>query len=136
MPIKKENLARYPSNWKQISLSVRKDANNCCEFCSIPNYAVGYRNAQREFISHQRHSLRHASHKAASATKAALEENASVKYIIIVLTVAHLDHAPENCGRENLKALCQMCHLLYDAEHHANTRRAAKKSNNMELDYV
>lgn len=26
----------------------------------------------------------------------------------IVLTVAHLDHAPENCEPENLKAWCQL----------------------------
>jgi hypothetical protein len=31
-----------------------------------------------------------------------------------VLTVAHLDHTPENCADENLKALCQRCHNTYD----------------------
>lgn len=44
----------------------------------------------------------------------------------VVLTVAHLDHNPQNCADENLKALCQRCHLRYDIEHHkknsANTR--------------
>jgi hypothetical protein len=33
--------------------------------------------------------------------------------------VAHLDHNPQNCADENLKALCQRCHLTYDAKHHA-----------------
>ena len=33
----------------------------------------------------------------------------------IVLTVAHLDHTPENCDDENLRAMCQRCHLAYDA---------------------
>lgn len=33
----------------------------------------------------------------------------------IVLTVAHLDHTPENCEPENLKAWCQRCHNRYDA---------------------
>lgn len=33
----------------------------------------------------------------------------------IVLTVAHLDHTPENCADENLKAWCQRCHNRYDA---------------------
>lgn len=41
----------------------------------------------------------------------------------VVLTVAHLDHTPENCARENLLALCQFCHLRLDAEQHAKTRR-------------
>lgn len=46
----------------------------------------------------------------------------------IVLTIAHLDHVPENCGRigdrANLRAWCQRCHLRYDAKHHAQTARA------------
>jgi 5-methylcytosine-specific restriction endonuclease McrA len=33
----------------------------------------------------------------------------------IVLTVAHLDHTPENCDPQNLKAWCQRCHNRYDA---------------------
>lgn len=37
----------------------------------------------------------------------------------VVLTVAHLDHNPQNCADDNLKALCQRCHLTYDADHHA-----------------
>lgn len=32
----------------------------------------------------------------------------------VVLTVAHLDHTPENCDESNLAALCQRCHLAYD----------------------
>ena len=41
----------------------------------------------------------------------------------IVLTIAHLDHIPENCSDENLKALCQRCHNQYDAEHRKQTRK-------------
>jgi hypothetical protein len=32
-----------------------------------------------------------------------------------VLTVAHLNHDPQDCRDENLKAFCQRCHLRYDA---------------------
>jgi len=42
----------------------------------------------------------------------------------VVLTVAHLDHTPENCAPDNLRAMCQRCHLRYDRRHHAATRRA------------
>lgn len=42
------------------------------------------------------------------------------------LTVAHLNHKPLDCRRENLKALCAPCHLRYDAAHHAETRRRRK----------
>jgi 5-methylcytosine-specific restriction endonuclease McrA len=33
----------------------------------------------------------------------------------VVLTVAHLNHKPEDCAPENLRALCQRCHNTYDA---------------------
>jgi hypothetical protein len=52
----------------------------------------------------------------------------------VVLTCAHLDHVPENCDYTNLAALCQRCHLRYDAKHHAsNSRRTRelKRTRNM-----
>lgn len=39
------------------------------------------------------------------------------------LTVAHLNHMPEDVRPENLMAMCAPCHLRYDARHHAETRR-------------
>lgn len=39
----------------------------------------------------------------------------------IVLTIAHLDHTPEHNDPANLRALCQRCHLAYDAKHHQQT---------------
>lgn len=42
------------------------------------------------------------------------------------LTVAHLNHTPEDCRPENLKAMCAVCHLQYDAKHHAETRAAKR----------
>ena len=53
----------------------------------------------------------------------------------IVLTIAHLDHDTGNNEWYNLKAMCQRCHLAYDAPmhraHSAATRHA--KMNNLEL---
>lgn len=43
------------------------------------------------------------------------------------LTVAHLNHTPEDCRPENLMALCAPCHLRYDARHHAETRAVKKE---------
>lgn len=40
----------------------------------------------------------------------AIRENGSK----VVLTIAHLDHTPENCDYNNLRALCQKCHNNYD----------------------
>ena len=47
------------------------------------------------------------------------------------LTVAHLDHVPEHCGRENLMAMCAPCHLRYDARQHAETRRKHKEEEDL-----
>lgn len=44
------------------------------------------------------------------------------------LTVAHMNHQPADCRPENLKALCAPCHLRYDAQHHAETRRNRKEN--------
>lgn len=46
----------------------------------------------------------------------------------VVLTLAHLDHQPENNADENLAALCQRCHLAYDRDHHAATRAATRRA--------
>jgi len=50
------------------------------------------------------------------------------------LTVAHLNHTPEDCRLENLAALCAPCHLRYDAAHHAETRAAKKQIERKETD--
>jgi hypothetical protein len=39
-----------------------------------------------------------------------------------VLTVAHLNHDPQDNRDENLKAMCQRCHLRYDRDLHAENR--------------
>ena len=44
------------------------------------------------------------------------------------LTVAHLNHVPEDVRPENLMAMCAPCHLRYDANHHAETRRKKKEN--------
>jgi len=45
----------------------------------------------------------------------------------VLLTLAHLDHVPENCDDENLRVMCQGCHLHYDRDHHAETRARTKR---------
>src|SRR5258708_4668985 len=40
MPIRPENQARYPKDWKQISLRIRERAGNKCENCGVENYSI------------------------------------------------------------------------------------------------
>ncbi len=50
----------------------------------------------------------------------------STRWVRIVLTVAHLNHQAGDDRDENLKALCQWCHLNFDKVHHAETRATRK----------
>ena len=97
MPIRPENKARYPKDWKQIRARILERANNHCEFCGVLNHSYRW-NGQ--------------------------------KMIRVVLTIAHLDHTPENCDPSNLRALCQKCHNAYDAPHRAETRKMGKEVRN------
>ena len=45
MPI---DYKKYPSNWKtEIVPQVKARDNNCCAFCGVKNYSVGYRNGSK-----------------------------------------------------------------------------------------
>lgn len=116
MPIKPENRSRYPANWKQIRAAILERAAHKCEECGIPNYA--YRNRTTDEWT---------THLMQVETWTCVDED---KVTRIVLTIAHLDHTPENCSPDNLKALCQRCHLRYDHDlhqrHSRETRRAGK----------
>lgn len=115
MPISPENAARYPKNWKDIRNSILLRAKNCCEECGIENGAFGYREDGLFVRCDTRHFM---------------FTPPRAKCFRIVLTIAHLDHTPENCAEENLRAWCQRCHLAYDAKHHGQssyrTRRKHK----------
>lgn len=47
----------------------------------------------------------------------------SKKPTTVVLTIAHLDHDPRNCHPDNLRALCQLCHISLDKKDAARARK-------------
>lgn len=112
MPIRPENRARYPKDWKAISARIRERAGQRCECegeCGRGTHDGRCPNLNGE---------------PAYGTGSK-----------VVLTTAHLNHTPEDCRDENLKAMCQGCHLHYDREHHAETayrtRREGKAATDM-----
>lgn len=123
MPIRPENKARYPKDWKEISARIRRRAGDCCEVCGVANQAWGWREPDGTFHEVPKGPLRDAGHRK-TPFEVATHEGRMLKVIEIVLTVAHLDHIPEHCGDGNLQAMCQRCHLRYDVEHHRRTRLA------------
>lgn len=131
MPIDYKN---YPENWKtEIRPAILERANNCCEFCGVKNYSVGYRQGSK-FIStvgneyHDKAGNGELSYKKAKDLVKHCNKFADDNLIVIVLTVAHLDHDVTNPDYENLKALCQKCHLNYDKEHHLKNSRKTRNN--------
>lgn len=52
----------------------------------------------------------------------------------VVLTVAHLNHEKHDVRGENLAALCQRCHLGYDAKMHAHARKYGRLTRELNYD--
>lgn len=119
MPIKPENRDRYPKDWKQIVARIRERSGNRCEECGVPNYELGGRGPTGKW-----HKARPLGEKLYGLEYPEPGDHAPVqgydvalRIVRIVLTVAHLNHQPEDCRPENLKHLCQRCHNRYDREH-------------------
>lgn len=116
MPIRPENKARYPKDWPAISAGIRERAGNRCEECGVKNYELGGRTPQGDW--------RKALPRGEKLLRLDWPEPGDyawceghpekLRIVRIVLTVAHLDHQPEHCAPENLKAWCQRCHNRYD----------------------
>lgn len=129
MPIKPENRARYPANWKAIREQILERARHCCEQCRVKNHDVIQRGRGHDkgtFREMDTGTVRDAENGYwLGYAHASDYEGAMTK---VVLTIAHLDHTPENCDASNLKALCQRCHLAYDAEHHRTNAQATRRA--------
>jgi 5-methylcytosine-specific restriction endonuclease McrA len=141
MPISPENRKRYPKNWEAIRESILERAKHCCEWCKVPNYAVGYRDKNGKFvpvcgngpvdaIGRGRTWPNESTRTTYSEAKEHADDfnynlgDTEQKWIVIVLTIAHVhDDQPENCEPANLAALCQRCHNNHDAPARAKRRK-------------
>lgn len=98
MPIRPETRHLYPDDWKVLSKRIRHDrAGGGCECdgrCGRHDGACTARNGEPHPVTGSK----------------------------VILTVAHLDHDPTNNDEANLLAMCQRCHLAYDADLHRETR--------------
>lgn len=131
MPIRPENRKRYPANWLDIRARILYRAQNRCEQCGVFNHSWGWREADGTFKDVRKGPLLDAGYCCRPPFDLAMHDEKwnvrTVRIIEIVLTIAHLDHTPENCDESNLKALCQRCHLRYDRRHHAETRTGQRE---------
>lgn len=76
--------SRYPDNWNEIALVIKKKANWTCSKCQRKCLQPGTK-APKDWSASQRHAY--------------------------TLQVHHWDRMPENCSENNLVAVCSPCHL-------------------------
>ena len=103
MPIRPEQRALYPPDWDRISRAIKERADWRCECegeCGRGTHTGRCPNRHRQ-----------------PAYGTGSE---------VILTTAHLNHCPPDCRPENLRAMCNGCHLHYDKDHHRQTRARTK----------
>ena len=114
----------YPKNWDEIALEVKRNAGWDCEHCGRPcrrPYETVEAFIERIDRFHPGWDL--------------WEQEDTAEFGVVdvpkvgrfVLTVAHLNHLPSDCRAENLKALCSVCHLRYDARQIMTKRRLKRE---------
>lgn len=120
MPI---DYSKYPSNWKtEIRPRILKRDRNRCKKCGRHNYSVGYYDEERSWIPADGNQIIHEigrygtmDYSEAREICKMMRETLDEHYIVIVLTIAHLDQDISNNDDDNLAALCQRCHIRHDA---------------------
>lgn len=104
MPV---DYSKYPKDWKQVVQRVRARSGGRCECegeCGLHRTNPG----PRRCTERNGQPARWAKGK-------------------VVLTVAHLNHDEKDCRLENLKDMCQRCHLRYDIDQHQQNARATRR---------
>lgn len=137
MPI---DYKKYPKNWlSEIRPRIMARANNTCECegCDFKHleevWAVKYNGRTtgwyRDFEVADKMPTSGEAKRNPKTGKVELVPNP--KKVKVVLTIAHLDHDETNqeVTDERLMAMCQLCHLRYDAKE--KYRRSLEKSNKL-----
>lgn len=122
--------SKYPNNWKtEIVPRILKRAKNRCEICGLDNYSIVY---SLRFYMRNNENGRYGNRviwfrDARDAEKVHHIATGKINQVRVILTIAHLDHDEENWNitDDRLRAMCQYCHLNYDAKE--KYRRACEK---------
>ena len=99
------NRSLYPPNWDEIALKITTETNWTCEQCKRPCRRPG--ESVEQLSKRLGQPIPHPQQ--------------------YCLTVAHLDHRPENCDRANLRALCAPCHCRYDLSQMGTKQRLKRE---------
>ena len=105
----------YPSCWPVIRRVLLFMASNCCEQCRVPNGVYIVRDPVTPYL----YTIVDPVEQRLVAAYTGLEP---LPLIRIVLTIAHVNHDIRDNRPRNLRALCQRCHNVLDAQDRAKHR--------------
>ncbi len=120
--------SKYPENWfAEIRPAILERAEDHCELCGVQNHIV----IQRSLGNRARYrkcgiQVQERAREIWAITCGVIPglKDEWCMPILVVLTVAHLDHDIKNNDGKNLRALCQLCHNRHDSEHRQRNRKA------------
>ncbi|MEA5467020.1 HNH endonuclease signature motif containing protein [Leptothoe sp. PORK10 BA2] len=113
----------YPANWDELALQIKTEANWCCTDCGRPCRQPG--EALSALYERLPDSWKPLWWEADGDVRAPRPGR-------FKLTVAHLDHVPQNNQPSNLRALCAPCHGTYDLKQ-MGRKRVLKAERNGQL---
>lgn len=121
MPIRPElrKFYRGPA-WKETRERILRRARNRCEGCRVPNRKKVFRNRGMWRFTYPGGTWHRENGKSTTF------QPSTDRTVTIVLCLAHLNHVAGDDRDDNLKALCQWCHLNHDKPHHKQTRQTRK----------
>jgi len=133
MPIDYNN---YPPNWKsEIVPRVLSRAGNKCEVCGLENKQIVFAGKIQIKVGKQYKvkTVWFETYGSAKRLQSVMIGTGGdlIQHRKVVLTIAHLDHDELNhdVKDDRLKAMCQYCHLNYDAKEKYNRAYRGTKLN-------
>jgi hypothetical protein len=141
MPIRPELKKFYGVEWRAVRARILARAGNCCEQCGKPDRLAVWVYSSQDCGQYWSLCLGPSQDwiyclyggggnfrlNPSGTTEA--QESGRLRLIRVVLTIAHLNHVAGDDRDENLKALCQWCHLNFDVLHHKQSRSIRKDAN-------
>jgi len=117
------NRALYPKNWDAIARSIKESANWTCKGCGRPCRRPG--ESVEDLVERLYNTPKWRDDLVDMVDGGPLGAIAQFRTGRFVLTVAHLNHRPEDCRPENLRALCAPCHCRMDIKPSAMAAKRA-----------
>ena len=132
MPIRKEFRQFYGREWREvIRPRILERAGAACEQCKAPDRIIVARYPEYPgwwFNVDTGAAVDPQGHEQFRVRASEMPDIENAHLVKIVLTVAHLDRVPGHDTDDNLRALCQRCHLHHDrAQHTASSKETRLK---------